>query len=262
MIRRAFSLIELLIVIALIAVLLAIIVPSLAAGKERSRNIICQSNLRQNALSALIFEQDNGHFPYGFISQRGFSSQPPGRYLGSGIRDKQGWWWLHHIAGGVSPRQNAVFYCPSQKQTDNLLCGHYGANAAIFKNGDSISNSDSDSEFHGTPPAAARIRHPARTLLLADAGYVLINRFVVLPSEQVHFDNPMRLGSFFLPGLETNAARRIDPDQQADAHNGRHLHRSVNTAFADGSVQSLRAAQLAATASEAGQAKSMFIWSP
>lgn len=44
---RAFTLIELLTVLAIIALLLALLLPALAAAKERGRRVACMSNLRQ-----------------------------------------------------------------------------------------------------------------------------------------------------------------------------------------------------------------------
>lgn len=44
---RAFTLIEMLVVIAILAVILAILLPALASARENGRAIICASNLRQ-----------------------------------------------------------------------------------------------------------------------------------------------------------------------------------------------------------------------
>ena len=56
---QAFTLIELLVVIGVIAVLLSIIVPSLARAKEQYREIICRSNLRQLVMANLGYAAEN-----------------------------------------------------------------------------------------------------------------------------------------------------------------------------------------------------------
>lgn len=57
--RSAFTLIELLIVIAIIALLISILLPSLAAARRTARNVICQSTLRQIAVAAVGYAESN-----------------------------------------------------------------------------------------------------------------------------------------------------------------------------------------------------------
>src|SRR5919197_723787 len=55
---RAFTLIELLVVIAIIAILAAILFPVFAQAREKSRQTMCLSNLKQCALGATLYSQD------------------------------------------------------------------------------------------------------------------------------------------------------------------------------------------------------------
>src|SRR5437667_4099160 len=57
--RRAFTLIELLVVTAVIAVLARLLLPALGNAKERGRRAACLSNLRQVALAARLYMDDN-----------------------------------------------------------------------------------------------------------------------------------------------------------------------------------------------------------
>jgi len=56
--RTGFTLIELLVVIAIIAILAAILFPVFAKAREKARTASCQSNLKQLALSWLMYAQD------------------------------------------------------------------------------------------------------------------------------------------------------------------------------------------------------------
>jgi prepilin-type N-terminal cleavage/methylation domain-containing protein len=58
----AFTLIELLVVIAIIAILLAMVVPLLTRVKERSRRIICMSNIRMFYIAVNTYAANNKEF--------------------------------------------------------------------------------------------------------------------------------------------------------------------------------------------------------
>lgn len=55
---RAFTLVELLVVIALIAILAGLLLPALGGAKERSRRAACLNNLRQFALATRLYAGD------------------------------------------------------------------------------------------------------------------------------------------------------------------------------------------------------------
>jgi prepilin-type N-terminal cleavage/methylation domain-containing protein len=63
---KAFTLVELLVVIAIIAVLAALLVPALGSAKRAARRAACLSNLRQIGLAIQVYAHDNdGRIPYG-----------------------------------------------------------------------------------------------------------------------------------------------------------------------------------------------------
>lgn len=62
--RRAFSLIELLVVIGIIAVLMAILLPALEKARESALKVKCASNIRQVGQALVLYSNDNhGQYP-------------------------------------------------------------------------------------------------------------------------------------------------------------------------------------------------------
>jgi len=69
----AFTLVELLVVIAIVALLAALLAPALASGKRSAQRVKCVSNLRQLGLAAQMYfdDHDGATFPYRLYATNG-----------------------------------------------------------------------------------------------------------------------------------------------------------------------------------------------
>src|ERR1044071_7410166 len=111
--KSAFTLIELLIVIAIIALLAAILFPVFARARENARRASCQSNLKQLALGITQYTQDyDESFP--------ISTTNTATYVAGG--PTIGW------ADGIYPyvKSLQVYQCPSEPFAPNASPSNAG----------------------------------------------------------------------------------------------------------------------------------------
>lgn len=86
--KRAFTLVELLVVIAVIGLLVALLLPAIQAAREAARRSQCKNNLKQIGLALHNYESAHRAFPAGFVSRATSVNGP-----GSG----PSWGWAAHI---------------------------------------------------------------------------------------------------------------------------------------------------------------------
>jgi prepilin-type N-terminal cleavage/methylation domain-containing protein/prepilin-type processing-associated H-X9-DG protein len=164
--KGAFTLLELLVVISIIALLAALLLPALTSARQHAHSANCISNLHQIGIALQIYVQENGYYPLATA--------------GDGLGE-----WQRSLR---TVTQDNVLYCPQLKPasdeflqifpTNNLIFPHYGYNAtgAVRRNppphnpglgGDFVWSGASGGNY-----VAAKenwVRNPAQMIALGDS---------------------------------------------------------------------------------------------
>ena len=162
--RRAFTLVEILVVIAIIGVLAAILFPTFALVREKSRRTSCLSNLKQIGAAMEMYKADfDGRFPYAVDP---YDKNVTGNTFPTGF-DPQTLPLVNEVLLPYSSRQ--VFQCPSDYGFE--LDEQSGQRMDAFP---SCYEKFSTSYYYRTELAALQIqefalRDPAKLNLMFDA---------------------------------------------------------------------------------------------
>lgn len=190
--RPGFSLIELLAVIAIIALLVGIALPALAQARGAARGAVCGSNARQMAQAMILYTRDHDGriFPQ-------YEDLPDGRR----------WWFGYEATGGPTAEGERLldrtrgYLWPYYGVTDSIeVCPSFPIDSSRYK-----PKFTTNWTTYGPPlqlinpnqPAAIDdVAETSRTLAFADAAQV--NRFQAPAS----FSNPLLEQWFYVTRIE------------------------------------------------------------
>ena len=125
---KKFTLIELLIVVAIIGILVSLLLPSLTKAREASKNVVCKSNLKQIYVSFQTYaKNNNGYFPQtASVSQEDTSLHA--------WKTSQ----AEHLKEQYLSNAFDIFYCPMDQKTKQERENHWnwgggpGANNSVL----------------------------------------------------------------------------------------------------------------------------------
>ena len=118
--RHGFTLIEILVVIAIIALLAAIIFPVFSLARERGRSAACQSNLKQLGAAMAMYIGDNERYPHAIDPADKHSNIWKNQVLAQGVILGNLPLLSDDNALGPYIKSSNVWKCPSDTGFDHL----------------------------------------------------------------------------------------------------------------------------------------------
>ena len=116
--KRAFTLIEILVVIAIVALLAAIIFPAFATARGKARSATCQSNLKQLGAAMAMYIGDYERYPYAVDPSDKYSNIWKNQIDAAGVTVGN----MTLLSEAMNPyiKSDAVWKCPSDTGFDHL----------------------------------------------------------------------------------------------------------------------------------------------
>ena len=123
--RRAFTLLELLVVIAIIAILAALLLPVLARAKERAKATNCLNNMKQIMVASKIYMDDNSGVMIPLWVAQGASGWPGWNYDVSAfiIQYPSFLWWQDKFRLDGLIKSPQIFDCPALTEPATAASG-------------------------------------------------------------------------------------------------------------------------------------------
>jgi prepilin-type processing-associated H-X9-DG protein/prepilin-type N-terminal cleavage/methylation domain-containing protein len=200
----AFTLVELMVVIAIIALLAALLLPALSRSRQKAQKIQCVSNLRQLSLGLQSFITSYQAYPTTF---------------GGTNNDDQSWNWQNQLAkGGFGASQpktsdfaEGIWKCPSARWVtvnppDHTNCYGYNENGIAMQNsleeqclglgGQRVLNPDGRPRAKWLPIKETEVVAPSDMMAIGDSfdGGFVFSRGFLKHKERVGFASSRHAG--------------------------------------------------------------------
>ena len=112
--KQAFTLIELVVVISIIALLLSILMPSLQRARESARTVVCKSQMRQIGLVSIMYSDNNDDHICPAVGP--YKRRTP---------EVERYWYAKFLpyVSTATAKKGKLFTCPSDKKPREIIAG-------------------------------------------------------------------------------------------------------------------------------------------
>ena len=153
-----FTVVELVVVIAMTAVLTALLLPALSSAKEKARRAVCKSDLRQLYFVVQMYANDHDDFLPSAADNKG-------NYHSIRLSDETFTTLVDKYASGCSN----IFYCPNLGTSKTFAHDTFGYTIGYSYLADDVQTTVKGADYADTPIKVGSVS--ATNELLADANY-------------------------------------------------------------------------------------------
>jgi prepilin-type N-terminal cleavage/methylation domain-containing protein len=221
--RYGFTLIELLVVISIIAVLLAVLLPSLSIVRMHAKRVASTSNMRQIGLAMELYTEDN----------RGFFPETSHGLTGAAARERS---WIYTLSSYIGD-VNEVRICPADPKRKERL--EHNTSSYVLNEYIAVNTIDPFGRMMGQSfRNKYKLRRPNRSITTFVGADDLS---AALTSDHTH----SRLWFMPSPNIPWDTIREdIQPDRYTGSQSKNNTKGSSLYLYADAHVENIKARQI------------------